>query len=85
MLNASGIIDHACQIARVPRFATQALAELNAILAHICRTIDFSAARGVFDFTFNTDLTSSGAGNIISAIVGALATYLTKEIQASKT
>lgn len=67
MLNASGIINHACQIARVPRYTAQALAELNAILAHICRTVDFAAAMGTFNFTFNTNLVSSGSGNIITA------------------
>lgn len=72
MLNAAGIINHACQVARVPRYTAQALAELNAILAHICRTGDFSAARGVFNFTFNTALTSSGAGNIITASANPL-------------
>jgi hypothetical protein len=67
MLNAAGIINHACQIARVPRYTAQALNELNAILAHICRTVDFAAAMGVFDFTFATALVSSGSGNIITA------------------
>jgi hypothetical protein len=67
MLNASGIINHACQVARVPRYTAQALAELNAILAHICRTVDFSAARGQFNFFFTTGLISTGAGNIITS------------------
>jgi hypothetical protein len=68
VLPAQNIINNACYIARAPGYAqTIAVDELNALLKHIAQTVDFSAARGQFNFTFNTNLVSSGAGNIITA------------------
>ena len=64
---ASSIITRANQIARTINYTSQALQELNSLLGHISRTIDFSAARGQFNFFFATALVSSGAGNIITA------------------
>ena len=67
MRTALALITDALQVARVPNFTAQALDELNSILSHICRTIDFSAARRVFNFYFSTNLVSSGQGNIVTA------------------
>ena len=64
--NASGIISAAVQIAKCPRYTAQALAELNSLLAHIAQTVDFSAARGQWFFTFNPNLVSTGGGNIVT-------------------
>jgi len=44
-----------------------ALTELNAVLDHICRTLDFAAAMGTWNFTFNTALTVTAGGNISQA------------------
>lgn len=44
-----------------------ALDELNRCLAHICRTVDLSAARGQWNFTFNSALATSGGGNIVTS------------------
>ncbi len=63
---ASSIIAQANQKARTPGFAAQALDELNSLLDHIARTVDFSAARGQWNFTFNPNLVTSGGGNIIT-------------------
>lgn len=62
---AASIISAAQQIARVPLYGTQALDELNSLLRYIEETVDFSAARGQWNFFFNTNLVNSGAGNII--------------------
>lgn len=48
-------------------YTVQALDELNDILELIARTVDFSAAMATFNFTFNTQLTNEGSGNIIQA------------------
>jgi hypothetical protein len=48
-------------------YTAQALDELNDILDHIAQTIDFAAAMATFNFTFNTELTNTGSGNIIQA------------------
>jgi hypothetical protein len=69
---AASIISGANQIAKTPAFTTQALDELNSLLLHIAQTVDFSAARGRWDFTFNSALTSQGSGNIITAGPNAL-------------
>lgn len=65
--SAASLIERALQIAKIPGYTAQALDELNSLCGHIARTIDFSAARGEFNFTFNTNLVSSGAGNIVTA------------------
>ena len=62
---AASIIASAQQIARVPLYQTQALDEFNSLLRYIEETVDFSAARGQWNFYFNTNLVTSGAGNII--------------------
>ena len=62
---AASIISAAQQIARVPLYGAQALDELNSLLRYIEETVDFSAARGQWNFFFNTNLVTSGAGNII--------------------
>jgi hypothetical protein len=64
--NAAGIISAATAIAKCPNYTIQALAELNSLLAHIAATVDFSAARGQWFFTFNPSLTTSGGGNIVT-------------------
>ena len=64
---AADIIERANQIARTINFQSQALAELNDLQDHIAATIDFSAARAQWNFYFNTNLVSSGQGNIVSA------------------
>lgn len=72
---ASSIIARAGQKAKVGNiingvfqgYAQQALDELNDVLGHIARTVDFSAARGTWNFTFNPNLVYMGAGNIIQA------------------
>jgi hypothetical protein len=63
---ASSIITQANQRARTPGFTAQALDELNSLLDHIARTVDFSAARGQWNFTFNPNLITTGGGNIIT-------------------
>ena len=71
--NAAQIIRAATLQAKVPGFAglapgaTTAIAldELNNCLGHIARTVDFSAARGQWNFTFNSNLTVAGGGNIV--------------------
>jgi hypothetical protein len=63
--SAASIIASALQIAKAPLYQAQALDELNSLLRFIEDTIDFSAARGQWNFYFNTNLVSSGAGNII--------------------
>lgn len=62
---AASIISAAQQIARTPLYQTQALDEFNSLLRYIEETVDFSAARGQWNFFFNTNLVTSGAGNII--------------------
>ena len=62
---AASIISAAQQIAHVPLYGTQALDEFNSLLRYIEETVDFSAARGQWNFFFNTNLVTSGAGNII--------------------
>jgi hypothetical protein len=62
---AASIISAATQIARTPLYGSQALDELNSLLRYIEETVDFSAARGQWNFFFNTNLVTSGAGNII--------------------
>jgi hypothetical protein len=62
---AASIITAAQQIARTPLYGTQALDEFNSLLRYIEETVDFSAARGQWNFFFNTNLVTSGAGNII--------------------
>ena len=62
---AASIISAAQQIARVPLYGTQALDEFNSLLRYIEETVDFSAARGQWNFFFNTNLVTTGAGNII--------------------
>lgn len=73
---AASIIGRALQISKTGStnaagistgYTVQALDELNSILGHICRTVDFSAARGQYNFTFATNLVSSGGGNIITS------------------
>lgn len=64
--NAAGIIAAATQIAKCQRYTVQALAELNSLLAHIALTVDFSAARGQWTFTFNPNLITTGGGNIVT-------------------
>ncbi len=64
--NAAGIISAAVQIAKVPQYTVQALAELNSLLDHISKTVDFSAARGQWTFTFNANLITTGGGNIVT-------------------
>lgn len=44
-----------------------ALTQLNNILDHICRTLDFAAAVGTWNFTFNTAMSVLGGGNISQA------------------
>lgn len=64
---ASNIRTRALQIAKCPKYTSQGLDELNALLDHIAATVDFSAARGQWNFTFNTALATSGGGNIVTA------------------
>lgn len=64
---ALSIIQRATQIARIPGQIPHAISDLNSLLAHICRTVDFSAARGQFNFTFATNLVTSGGGDIVTA------------------
>ncbi len=73
---ASDIIARAGQIAKVGNisstgvfsgYKTQALDELNSLSDHIAQTVDFASAMTQFNFTFATNLVSSGAGNIIQA------------------
>lgn len=73
---AYSIISRAVQIAKagnisstgqVSGYLAQALDELNSILDHICQTVDFAKACRQFNFAFNTNLVSSGDGNIITA------------------
>lgn len=72
---ASSIIARAGQKAKIGNiingvfqgYASQLLDELNDILDHIALTLDFSAARGQWFFTFNTELQYLGNGNIIQA------------------
>lgn len=64
---ALNIIQAASQIAKVSGFQQQALAELNSLLDHIARTVDLSAARGQWFFTFNSNLVTLGGGNIVSS------------------
>lgn len=52
---------------QIQGYTSQALDELNSLLDHIAETVDFSAAMRTFNFNFNTNLISSGAGNIITA------------------
>ena len=65
--SAASIIASALQIAKVPLYTAQALDELNSLLRFIEDTIDFSAARGQWNFYFNTNISSTGAGNIIQS------------------
>jgi hypothetical protein len=62
---AADIIAAACSIAKCPNYTAQALKELNSLLSHIADTVDFSAARGQWNFTFNPSLITSGGGNIV--------------------
>lgn len=70
---ASSILSRAALIAKIPgatglapgATTSIALDELNDVLGHLCRTIDLSAARGQWNFTFNTQLTTGGGGNIV--------------------
>lgn len=73
---AQSIIARAIQISKTGNisptgqaqgYVSQALDELNSILDHIANTVDFAKAMRQFNFTFNTNLVSSGAGNIITA------------------
>lgn len=64
---AANIIKRAVYAAQVPNYTAFALDELNAVLRHIENTVDFSAARGVWNFTFNPNLVTSGQGNIVQA------------------
>ena len=64
--NAAGVISAALSIAKCPNYTIQGLAELNSLLAHIAATVDFSAARGQWTFTFNPNLVTTGGGNIVS-------------------
>lgn len=52
---------------QVQGYLTQAIQELNSLLDFIAETIDFSAAMGTFNFTFNTNLVTIGHGNITAA------------------
>jgi hypothetical protein len=62
---AASIINAAQQIARTPAYGSQALDEFNSLLRYVEETVDFSSARGQWNFFFNTNLVNSGAGNII--------------------
>lgn len=64
---AASIITSALQIAKCPHYTAQGLAELNSLLAHIAATIDFSAARGQWNFTFNSALSTTAGGNIVTS------------------
>lgn len=73
---AQSIIARAIQISKTGNISTtgiasgytrQALDELNSVLDHIANTVDFQTAMGTWNFTMNTALASSGAGNIIQA------------------
>jgi hypothetical protein len=65
--SAASIIAGALQIAKIPLYTAQALDGFNSLLRYIEDTIDFSAARGQWNFYFNTNIVSSGAGNIIQS------------------
>lgn len=69
---AASIITRALYRGQVPRYTQFALYELNTVLAHIAATIDFSAARGQWNFNFNPNLVTMGAGNIVSASPNSL-------------
>lgn len=64
--NASRIMSASRQIAKCPNYIDQSLDQLNSILAHIAATVDFSSARGQWNFTFNPNLTTTGGGNIVT-------------------
>lgn len=64
---AASIITRACYQAKTQLYTQLALYELNDLLDHIANTIDFSAARGEWFFTFATNLVSLGGGNIVQA------------------
>lgn len=59
-LNASQIIDLACQVAKCPAFTTQGLQLLNAVLQELLLDYDFLSIRKSFSFTFSTG--ASGLG-----------------------
>jgi hypothetical protein len=54
--SAATIISTACQIAKCPGYTTQAGNLLNVILAELCETYDFEAAKKTFYFNFNPGL-----------------------------
>lgn len=64
---AASIIAQANQIAKVGGYTAIALDQLNSLLDHIARTVDLAASTGQWNFTFATNMVSSGGGNIVSA------------------
>ncbi len=62
-LTAAQICDLARQTAKTPGFQVQSGQLLNEILAGLCQKFDFAAARGLFTFNFNAQLTTNfGSG-----------------------
>lgn len=56
---AAQIVNLACQKARGPGYLTQAGQLLNVILSDLCQDYDLDVAKGTFNFTFNTSLTTT--------------------------
>lgn len=61
---AAQIIDVAQQIAKCPRYDTQALALLNVILDDLCDTYDLGVARDTHYFNFNPGITTLVGDNV---------------------
>ena len=61
MYNAAQIVAISCQIAKCPNFTSQGGTLLNVILADLSQTYDFTLARALFSFSFNS-ATGNGAG-----------------------
>ncbi len=57
---AAQIIDLACQVAKVPKYTTQALQFLNTVLQQLAQDYDFDVIRKTHNSTFNTVLSGNG-------------------------
>lgn len=64
---AQSVIQRAQYIAKAPNYSALALNALNGLLSDLCEHHDFAVARGVFNFTFNQTLVTTGGGNIVTS------------------